>query len=156
RAPARAQSSADVTAGARVFLSFSSKDAAAADRIVAAFAAGAPEVRVFDFRRDIEIGVAYQREVDAALKRSDRALCLVSPDYMASGECLEELMVARLRNKRSGFGFLWPVYWRNVPDGLEEWIQILNYADCRECDSVRLETAVRALAAQLASRQGVR
>ncbi|EPX82263.1 toll/interleukin-1 receptor domain-containing protein [Salipiger mucosus] len=137
----------------QVFLSFSSRDAEAADRIAQAFREVAPEVEVFDFRRDIEIGVSYQRRIDAALKECEHALCLLSPDYMSSGECEEELMVARLRNKRMGFEFLWPVYWRGLPGDLEDWIMILNLADCREEDAGELDATARRLAARLVPAQ---
>ena len=133
----------------RVFLSFSSHDADAADRVVARFSEIAPNVEVFDFRRDVPIGLTYQRQIDDALERSDKLLCLLSPDYMASPECEVELMVARLRNKRSGFEFLWPVYWRDVPGDLADWIMILNLADCREGDTTRLDASIERIVSEL-------
>lgn len=134
-----------------IFLSFSSKDAATADHIAARFLELIPQARVFDFRRNIEIGMSYQREIDAALKKSNKVLCLLSPDYIGSAECQEELMVSRLRAKRLGLNLLWPVYWRDQPEGLEDWIMIHNIADCREKNHHILDTTIEKLANSLPS-----
>lgn len=130
-----------------VFLSFSSKDAAAANRVAATLRAEAPELRIFDFRPGIPLGTSYQDRIDAALASCDRVLCILSPDYMSSGECKEELMIARLRNKRMDFELLVPVYWRGIPGDLALWLQTLNYADCREADEMSLDRAIRRIAA---------
>ena len=135
---------------ASVFLSYSSTDRTAALRILDGFRKIAPQVRVFEFRRDIPIGVSYQSRIDDALAASDKVLCLLSPEYIKSPECQEELMVARLRNKRAGFELLWPVYWREVHGGLKDWLMILNLADCRESSSKDLDATVVRLASQLA------
>ena len=58
-----------------------------------------------------------------------RELKIVAP----SPECREELMQARLRNKRSS-ALLFPVYWLDWGKELDLWLQIVNYADCREGD----------------------
>ena len=135
---------------ASVFLSYSSTDRTAALRILDGFRKIAPQVRVFEFRRDIPIGVSYQSRIDDALAASDKVLCLLSPEYIKSPECQEELMVARLRNKRAGFELLWPVYWREVHGGLKDWLMILNLADCRESSSKDLDATVARLASELA------
>ena len=133
----------------RVFLSFSSKDAAAADLVGERFAREAPHVDLYDFRRDVQHGTRYQRKIDAALKDSEKVICLFSPDYMRSGECQEELEVTRLRNKRQGFDMLVPVYWRRIEGDLEDWIVILDPADCREANERRLADEIRHLARRL-------
>lgn len=126
----------------RIFLSFSSHDAEVASLVRTTLEAAPMPIEVFDFRRDIPIGVSYQREIDAAMKEAHRVLCLVSPDYLASPECEEEFMVARLRNKRKGFAYLAPFYWRGVEGDLEDWIMILSPADCREADEAKLHAAL--------------
>ncbi|WP_116597253.1 toll/interleukin-1 receptor domain-containing protein [Primorskyibacter marinus] len=133
----------------KIFLSYSSTDADAARRVLDGFRVASPGVMVFEFRRDIPIGVSYQTRIDEALAESDRVLCLLSPDYIQSPECQEELMVARLRNKRAGFEFLWPVYWREVHGGLTDWLMILNLADCRESSVAQLDRTVTRLASEL-------
>ncbi len=133
----------------KVFISFSSHDAAAVDFLKDRFKARAPHIELFDFRRDIDLGLSYQREIDNAMKQSDYLLSLLSPDYLASGECLEEFYVARMRNKREAFKFLIPVYWRNVLEDLEDWVMILNLADCREADQTALKKAVDRLVKQI-------
>ena len=133
----------------RVFLSFSSKDAAAADAVGECLSRVAPHVDLYDFRRDVQRGTRYQRKIDAALKDSEKVVCLFSPDYMRSGECQEELEVTRLRNKRQGFDMLVPVYWRRIEGDLEDWIVILDPADCREANERRLADEIRHLARRL-------
>lgn len=133
----------------KIFLSYSSTDVKAARRVLDGFRAASPGVKVFEFRRDIPIGVSYQSRIDEALAESDRVLCLLSPEYLLSPECQEELWVARLRNKRAGFEFLWPVYWREVNGGLNDWLMILNLADCRESSVAQLDRTVTRLASEL-------
>ena len=96
-----------------VFLSFSSFDAEAADCARVALQKRGDTKRVFDFRIDIDKGKSWQEELDRAISSSRSIVVLLSPSYFASPECREELMQARLRNKRSDRPLLFPVYWRD-------------------------------------------
>jgi len=73
----------------------------------------------------------------------------MSPNYFASPECKEELMIARLRNKRSNFDVFFPLYWKDAGRALAMWLQAITYSDCREGDRTKLADVTRRLAARL-------
>ena len=91
----------------------------------------------------IDKGLSYQQEIDNAIERCRRIVAILSPDYFMSPECTEELMMARLRNKRADRGVLLPVYWRGLDGDLALWLRALNYSDCREEDTAKLADAAR-------------
>ena len=97
------------------------------------------------------IGSARQQEIDDAIENCNKIVALMSPNYFASPECKEELMIARLRNKRSNFEVLFPLYWKDAGRALAMWIQAVTYSDCREGDSARLAEVTTRLAARLRS-----
>jgi len=123
-----------------VFLSFSSKDEKAADLVKAELGKREDTKSVFDFRIQIEKGKSWQEELDRAISSSRCIISIMSPSYFSSPECKEELMQARLRNKRSNHSCLFPIFW--CDGDLDLWIQALNYADCREADFQKLKDAL--------------
>ena len=70
----------------QVFLSFSKKDASAADKVKQALQARRPALRLFDYRRSIDIGKAWQDEIDQAMRAVSR-WCRFFPACFASPEC---------------------------------------------------------------------
>lgn len=132
-----------------LFISYSSKDQIAAERFSRSLRARRPETKLFDFRHSIDKGVSYQQEIDEAIENCRRIIAILSPDYFDSSECIEELMISRLRNKRAGGGVLHPIYWRNFDGDLSLWLQILNYSDCREADAAKIAAAARQEAGKL-------
>jgi hypothetical protein len=115
-----------------IFLSFSSKNANAADAFKQEFVSVSPHATVFDFRLSIDKGQSYQNEIDLAIESCKKVVPILSPAYIASPECQEELNIARLRNKRSGWKVLIPIYWQKVAPDLPLWLQTLNRCDCIE------------------------
>ena len=125
-----------------VFLSFSSRDAKAADCAKAALQRRSDAKAIFDFRLAIDKGKSWQEEIDHAITSCRSIIAILSPTYFASPECREELMQARLRNKRSSQTVLFPVYWLDWGKDLDLWLQVVNYADCREGNYHRLTTTI--------------
>lgn len=115
-----------------VFLSFSGHDAQAADTAKTALQRREDTKRIFDFRLAIDKGKSWQDEIDLAITSCRSIVAILSPTYFASPECREELMQARLRNKRSAHPVLFPVYWLDWGKDLALWLQIVNFVDCRE------------------------
>ena len=107
-----------------VFISYSSKDCVAAEQFGQTLRAQRPETRIFDFRNSIDKGLSYQGEIDKVIESCRRIAAILSPEYFQSPECTEEIMIARLRNKRAGGGVLLPVYWRDLDGDLALWLQI--------------------------------
>ncbi len=125
-----------------VFLSFSSTDTDAADYVKSELQKRGDAKRVFDYRLEIDKGKSWQEELDRAIGSSKSIVAILSPAYFASPECREELMQARLRNKRSDRSVLFPIYWRDWGRELDLWLQVVNYADCRERNAETLKSAV--------------
>ena len=129
-----------------VFLSFSILDSKAADIARDALTKQAVARKVFDFRLQIDKGKSWQDEIDSALSSSSAVMAILSPSYFRSPECQEELAQARLRNKKSERTVLFPIYWLDSGKELALWLQILNFADCREGDYRKLTQIVSELA----------
>lgn len=132
-----------------VFLSFSSRNSDAADRFVSDLVAVRPSVRIFDYRLSIDKGRPYQNEIDRAIESCAKVVPILSPAYLASPECQEELNIARLRNKRSGWSVLIPIYWKSVVPELPLWVQTLNLCMCTEERSELMADAARAVSDSL-------
>ncbi len=128
-----------------VFLSFSTKDAKAVDCTRIELLKRGDANRVFDFRIEIEKGKSWQEELDRAICSCRSIIAIMSPSYFASPECREELMQARLRNKRSDRVVLFPIYWLDWGKELDLWLQVVNYADCREGNYQTLTSTINKL-----------
>lgn len=126
-----------------IFLSFSSRDAEAAQATKQALLSRPDVTSVFDFRISIAPSLAWQSEIDAAITAAKKIVALISPDYLRSPECQEELHQGRLRHKREGGGVLYPIYWRQWDGDLALWLQLINAIDCREADISKLAQAAR-------------
>ena len=132
-----------------MFISYSIKDQIAAEEFSRSLRVHRPKIKLFDFRHTIDKGASYQHEIDKAIESCRRIIAILSPDYFASPECEEEMMISRLRNKRCGGGVLLPIYWRNLEKDLSLWLQILKYSDCREANVEKIAEAARDEAGQL-------
>ena len=135
--------------GYDVFLSYAAEDRDAAEQLAGKLQEELADVRIFDYRLSIDIGQAWQQEIDAAIEGCTKIVALMSPDYFASPECKEELMVARLRHKRSNFSVFFPLYWKDAGQALALWLQAITYSDCREGDAQKLDVVSKRLASQL-------
>jgi hypothetical protein len=129
------------------FLSFSKEDADAVDVVRETLGRQTLPVRLFDYRHSIDKGKVWQEAIDEAMQSCRRMVAFLSAAYVASVECKEELNMARLRHKREGQKFLFPMYVRSLQNEAELplWLQTVVYVDCREGDSGRLAAAVAQL-----------
>lgn len=127
-----------------VFLSYSSRDAKVASRTEQELLQRSDISKVFNFRSDIQVGMSWQREIDDAIESARAMVALISPDYLKSPECQEELMVARLRHKHEG-RFLFPVWWRGEDSDVRLWLRNINIADCRQADVSGLVSSIAGL-----------
>jgi hypothetical protein len=128
-----------------VFLSFSSNDQDAADVAKAALIERGDVNSVFDYRSGIDRGVCWQSKIDAAITSCHSVLAILSPEYLRSPECQEELHQARLRHKREGGGVLFPLYWKKLDGEISLWLQLINSVECREANRNKLAEEIRRL-----------
>jgi hypothetical protein len=135
--------------GFDVFLSYAEEDKDAAECLANFLRSEIAGIRIFDYRLSIDIGKSWQQEIDDAIESCKKIVALMSPNYFASPECKEELMIARLRNKRSNFEVFFPLYWKDAGRALAMWIQAVTYSDCREGDPAKLADITKRLAQRL-------
>ena len=133
-------------AGHKVFLSFSSKDQDAANAVKAALEARDDIGEIFDYRFSINKGECWQSEIDEAIQDARAVVPIITPDYLKSPECKEELLMARFRHKREETAVLYPVYWRQWEGDISLWLSIINSVDCRERDTKKLASSLANLA----------
>jgi hypothetical protein len=94
---------------------------------------------VFVDQLELEHGAAWQQEIFDVLDNARLTVSIYSPDYVRSKVCLEEFNIAWARNREASVGTLFPIYWRS--SRLPTYMRLLNYADCRERDDLKLEQA---------------
>lgn len=128
-----------------VFLSFCNVDQDAADAAKEELFKRSDVRTVFDYREGIDHGVCWQSKLDAAITSCRSILTLISPEYLRSPECLEELSQARLRHKREGGRVLFPIYWKQWDGELSLWLQLINASDCRESSKSKMAATIQAL-----------
>jgi TIR domain len=131
------------------FLSFAEEDAIAVDTVRQALSVRMSHVRLFDYRFSVDPGKVWQDAIDRAMRSCRHMIAFLSPYYFMSVECKEEMNMARLRNKREDYSFLYPLYVRSLQkEGeLPLWLQAVSYVDCREVDEAKLTDAAGRLAA---------
>jgi hypothetical protein len=56
----------------------------------------------------------------------------LTPNYLASPNCLEEFNIAWMRSRESNDLVLRPLFVADTP--LPTWIRMKQYVDCREAD----------------------
>lgn len=127
-----------------VFLSYSSVDRDTATKTEQELLRRTDVAQVFNFRSSIKVGQSWQHEIDTAIQDARAMVALISPDYLKSPECQEELMVARLRHKHDG-PFLYPIWWRGADEDVALWLKTINIADCRQSEIDTLVSSVQGL-----------
>ena len=119
-----------------VFVSYSHKNAAAADAFVLHLRQLRPGIRVFVDRHELQVGMAWHQEIFESLERSRYVVALLSPDYLAAKPCKEEFGIARLHGERVHRRVLQPVYAYSAD--LPTHYLYLQYLDAREGDANKL------------------
>jgi len=122
-----------------VFISYSRKNQVEADWLYEELKRQRPELKIFIDRVSMRVGSSWQQKLYKALDDSRRVIALLSPDYIASAICQEELNIAISRNRDSE-GVLMPMYLYDAK--LPTYIKLLNYLDCREADQDKLSAAL--------------
>lgn len=125
-----------------LFVSYSHKDRAAVESLVAKLEELAPDFRVYIDRAQLAAGSSWQRDIFEAIDGSRRVVCIYSPDYLASKVCQEEYHIAYLRNREDP-GVLVPAYLRTTR--LPSFMKLVQYHDVRGGDSGRLDDLARRL-----------
>jgi hypothetical protein len=139
-----------------VFISYSQKDAGAAEALEHSLDSASSGIRIFRDKRAIVPGDDLRVKIDWAIRSSAKVVPLYSPEYVRSAWCKQEFNIAwSLRTRNDNL--LFPI-WLSAKDADKElgpqldgdWRknQIL-YFDAREADRRLLEEASRMIIATL-------
>lgn len=129
------------------FVSYAHKNKASVDRFVGELTTRRPALKLFVDRLELQPGHAWQDELDAAIKDARKVICVLTPDYLSSGMCQEELGMARLRHRVTPGGVILPLYLRSTDVSL--FLQGLHYEDAREDDPVKVAAAAERMLQRL-------
>lgn len=130
-----------------VFVSAAPEDAGAAEVVTQVVSAVSPELRIYrSVQSQPNIAGMLQQHYEA-LDSCRRVMVLLTPAFMTSKVCQEDLCVARFRSQQSPAPVLFPVYLRNAT--LPPSMRVLRMIDCRELDASDLRVAAALLAIQL-------
>lgn len=128
-----------------VFVSYAREDGSAtADQIVHAVTTLRPETSVFLDTLSIDVGMAWQQHIAASIDASRKVVVVLTPGFLRSKPCQEELNLASLKHQESSVPVLFPMYVLSC-ERLPLHLRVLNYADCREENRTLIEDACRRL-----------
>jgi hypothetical protein len=133
---------------ARVFISYAHADGRPSmQEIRSHIATVAPNVRMLVDVADIDVGMYWQTRIGELIESSNVVILVVTEGFWKSKVCLEEYNMARVLDRDSGGGVLFPIY--ALSCHLPLHFKILHYEDCREADQKRLRDACDRLLATL-------
>jgi O-acetyl-ADP-ribose deacetylase (regulator of RNase III) len=133
-----------------VFISYAHRDSSeSVQLIVDELQKHRPGLRIFLDRQTLNPGAAWQQAIYEALDSSRKVIAVYSPAYLKSKVCQEEFNIALYRHRNSAESIVFPilVYSAQLPT----YMQMLQYADCREGDQERLRAACSTFLARLDS-----
>ena len=130
-----------------LFLSYCRKDSEAADFIVKKINSTCPGARIFYDQETLQAGASWLVQVADSLDTSRHVVALYTPEYWASAPCKDEFAAALARQNDTGRRILFPIYIRTA--AIPYLFRNLQYVDCRENDTNKLEGACRDLGACL-------
>src|ERR1700687_4537513 len=118
---AKSDETSETAPRARIFISYSRKDMAFADRLEAALKARDFEPLID--RTEIYAFVDWWKRIEALISRADTVVFVLSPDAVASGVALKEVAFAASLTKRFA-----PIVCQRVADGaIPEALRRLNF-----------------------------
>lgn len=127
-----------------VFISYSHKNRHEAQFIHEELLRANPALRVFIDEAELDTGAAWQQALYEALDDCHRVIAVLSPHYLQSKVCKEEFNIALARHREQGSTVLSPIYLYSAP--LPTYMQMIQFADCREFDHDALRAACQQLA----------
>ena len=127
---AKSDETSEAAPTARIFISYSRKDMAFADRLEAALKARGFEPLID--RTEIYAFEDWWKRIEALIARADTVVFVLSPDAVASDVALKEVAYAASLNKRFA-----PIVCRRVEDGaMPEALRRLNFIFFDDADAL--------------------
>lgn len=133
-----------------VYLSFSSKDQAVVDSICLTLRKLKPDISIYMSNLKLDEEAAWQQDIYAVMTKCARVITVLSPNYLASEDCLEQYNIALCCNRQAYRDILAPLYVKTVT--LPTYMGLVQYSDCREDQTLKIGQTCQHLVAALPAR----
>ena len=130
-----------------IFISYSHQDSKEANQIVSFLKELDSELQIFIDRRELNVGCAWQQQIYDALDSCRKVIAIYSENYLNSKVCKEEFNIALYRDRDTEENILFPIYLYSAM--LPTYMKVMQYIDCREANSEKLQEACADIIAEL-------
>lgn len=134
-----------------LFLSFSSTDRSIAMDLKREIHSIDSKIKIFDYQDyttpAISIGTNWMQKIESDIGKSQKFVCLLSPNYFNSQNCMFELNTGYMHKKLRQDAFLLPCYLGQVD--LPEYIRAIQYIDIRDQGKKSISMAAGRIASTL-------
>lgn len=131
-----------------VFISYCQENMAAADTVETMLRGIKPGVKIFRDMTGLQAGRDYPAQLDKAIRDTRRVVPLYTPAYLASAPCQREFNDAWNLRGRGQPDLLFPL--RVLSSDIQDpRMRDLQYTDCVEMDTTKIDGALRCLVAGL-------
>ena len=126
------------------FISYSHKQIPEVNLFVEALLQQQPELNIFYDKSSIPPGGLWIKLISEAIQNSKAVICILSPDYTASGPCWDEFQCAKIKEYRINQGVIKTINFYNDPN-LPLIMATYSYIDCTQGDIQKLKGCVQQL-----------
>ncbi len=126
------------------FISYSHKQIPEVKLFVEALLQQQPGLNIFYDKTSIPTGGLWIKLISEAIQNSKAVICILSPDYTASGPCWDEFQCAKVKEYRSNQGVIKTINFFNDPN-LPLIMAMYSYIDCTQGDIQKLKDCVQQL-----------
>ena len=126
------------------FISYSHKQIPEVNLFVEALLQQQPELNIFYDKSAIPPGGLWIKLISEAIQNSKAVICILSPDYTASGPCWDEFQCAKIKEYRINQGVIKTINFYNDPN-LPLIMAMYSYIDCTQGDIEKLKDCVQQL-----------
>ena len=126
------------------FISYSHKQIPEVNLFVEALLQQQPGLHIFYDKSSIPPGGLWIKLISEAIQNSKAVICILSPDYTASGPCWDEFQCAKVKEYRINQGVIKTINFYNDPN-LPLIMATYSYIDCTQGDIQKLKDCVQQL-----------
>jgi hypothetical protein len=123
-----------------IFISYSHRDSREVKWFEKELTKRTSKIKVFIDQKNLNPGMAWQREIFEAMDRCRKVITFYSSSYLDSKVCLEEFNIALCRHRESSEPILLPVYLYTA--NLPTYMKLVQFCDCREFDKNKLNRVI--------------
>jgi len=137
----------DATYEYDVFISYSHRNKDEVNNLIKALQKCRPDLKVYIDHQALRPGVFWQTHIFEGIKKSRKVICVFSPDYLVSKECVDEFNLALSKQMGTKQNVLFPLYL--YTSELPDYMSAIQYEDIREGNTQKIPDAVNRFIEQL-------